>query len=340
MSEGWAFVKLGDLSKAAARAGGASRPRQPSAVRLGLEVEIARSAAAGGLDFYERWLGRRTIEEPAALRRIAEGLLREEAAQMQEPGARLEALRGLADDGQRSGVVESTGAMPAGTPATRALAALGDEKAVTTLIARLSAASADVRTIDALGASGSAQAIGPIVELLGDPRQEVRGSAADALGRLRSPDVALRLMPLLSDRSAWVRAKAAGALYRLGDSSGLAVLQALAEDTAPGSKLLAAEALASRPDAAWIALVKELAASTNLEVRVAAARLIAPHDPQLARSTIEPLMGHENGAIRELASQSLGEILTSDLTLLRRLLRSPARLTRVRAAARVLAVTR
>ena len=105
-------------------------------------------------------------------------------------------------------------------------------------------------------------------------------------------------------------------------------------------KLLAAEGMAVRPDAAWLALVKELAASPNPQISVGAARLLGPHDPELARAVLEPLMASENGAIRELASQALGEAITSDLTLLRRLLRSPARLTRIRAAVRVLALTR
>jgi HEAT repeat protein len=344
VSEGWAFLRAGDLPRAAARAAEAAKasPRSAAAFTLGLEVEVARSTAAAGLDFYEQWLGRRTIEEPAALRRIAEAMLREEAVHREEPAARLEALRGLADDGRAREASDLRGSGPAeaGPAETRALAALGDQRAATALIAGLNSASADVRTIEALGASGSTEAIAPILDLLGDSRQEVRGAAADALGKLGTAGIAPRLAPLLVDRSVWVRAKAAGALYRLGDNTGLPILQELAADPSPASKLLAAQAMASRPDPSWMARVKELTASPDLEVRTAAAQLVAPHDPEFARSTLEPLLGHESPAIQELASEILGETATTDLTLLRRLLRSPFRLTRVRAAARVLLITR
>jgi HEAT repeat protein len=133
--------------------------------------------------------------------------------------------------------------------------------------------------------------------------------------------------------------KAAGALYRMGDDSGLQVLQELTAEPAPNMRLAAADAMASRPDGTWLALVRELTAAPDLEVRASAARLIAPHDPELARSVLESLAANENPAIRELASQGLGEV-PSDLTSLRRLMRSPDRLMRIRAAGRVMVVTR
>jgi HEAT repeat protein len=343
VAEGWALLAQGDFSGAALKAAEAAKaaPRHPAPVAFALEVEIAKGNALAGLDFYEHWLGQRTLEEPAMLRRISMAGLREEAAQRQEPAARLAALDGLADDGDPRAAAELRDlGSQSGISGIHALAARGDERAVKTLIGGLTGPSIDVRSLDALGSSGRPEAIEPIIGLLADARQEVRGFAAEALGRLGRPDVAPRLTPLLSDRSLWVRAKAAGALYRLGDSSGQAVLQELAAGASTDSKLLAAEAMAIRPDASWMTLVKELAASQDPQVRAAAARLIGPHDPEFARTLLEPLMSSENGAIRELASQALGEAVPSDLTLLRRLLRSPSRLARVRAAARVLALTR
>ncbi len=343
VAEGWALLAQGDFPRAAAKAEQAIKvaPRHPSAVWLALEVEIARGESRAGLDYYDRWIGQRTLEEPAMLRRISTSSLREEASQRQEPAARLEALRGLAEDGDARAADELRAfGSKTGIAGTHALAAQGDERSVKALIDSLSGPSVDVRTLTALGSSGRPEAIAPIADLLTDTRQEIRGFAAEALGKLGQRDVAPRLTPLLSDRSVWVRAKAAGALYRLGDTTGQATLQELAADASPEVKLLAAEGMAVRPDAAWLALVKELAASPNPQISVGAARLLGPHDPELARTVLEPLMASENGAIRELASQALGEAITSDLTLLRRLLRSPARLTRIRAAARVLALTR
>jgi hypothetical protein len=343
IADGWSLLAKGDLAGAAAKAAEAATisRRNTAALALGLEVEIVRTHALGGLDFYERWLGSRALEEPAMLRRIALATLREEAAQQQEVAARIEALRGLAEDGEAwaAAALHAAGSQ-AGVAASHALAAEGNQEAVQAVIEGLSGPSVDVRSIAALGASGRAEALEPLAELLTDPRQEVRGFAAEAIGRLGRPDAAARLVPLLSDKSAWVRAKAAGALFRLGDTSAEATLQELAADPLEDVKLLAAEGLAVRPDAAWMALIRELTASSTPQVRATAAKLVAAHDPELARSVLEPLLASKNGAIRELASQALSEAVISDLTLLRRLLRSPARLSRVRAASRVLALTR
>src|SRR3954462_1970654 len=78
VTQGWAFLAQRDLERAAMKVeeAGKKGPRSAAVLTLGVEVSIARGAAAAGLDFYERWLGQRSMEEPAVVRRVAEAMLR------------------------------------------------------------------------------------------------------------------------------------------------------------------------------------------------------------------------------------------------------------------------
>jgi len=344
LTNGWALLAEGLFERAAAKAAHvlAAYPRSGAALQLALEAQLARNGAPAALDQYERWLGARTIEEPAALRRVASAMLREATTLKNDPAARIEALRALADDGdaQAAGELAQVASKGRGAGA-RAVVSTGDERAVDTLLVELNTGLGNpTRTIDALGASGSKRAIAPLVQRLKDPRQEVRGAVVDALGKLGDAETAVLVTPLLSDTSLHVRVKAAGALLRLGDYSGLPILQELMASPSPAMRLDAAEALASRPDSAWLGLVTELAGDPDPEIRAAAGRLMAPHDPEMARGVLGSLTSDESPAIRELASRGLAEVLSDDLPTLRRLMRDSHSLARVRAAARVLVLTR
>jgi HEAT repeat protein len=341
---GWTLLAQGRADQAAATAEKVltTNPRSAAGLVLALEAELARAGALAALTRYERWLGQRTLEEPAALGRIARGLLQEGAAQSEDPAARTESLRGLAAGGDAGAIAELERAAAAGSWGDALpLAALGNTRGVNVLIEALNKGSGNVMVIaQALGDSKSKAAVTPLIARLEDPKSEVRAMAAQSLGKLGDASAVPRLKALLSDRTAFVRIQAAGALHRLGDDSGQPVLQELMSQTVPSMRLAAADAMSSRPDAAWQALVRELATSQDLEVRAQAARLIAPHDPELARSVLEPLLTNGNPAIRELASDAAIESGPGDLTALRHLMRSNERLTRVRAAARVAGLTR
>jgi HEAT repeat protein len=343
ITNGWALLAQGLYEQAAAKAAQvlAAHPRSGTALILAVEVDIARSGARAGLTQYERWLGQRKWEEPLVLRRVAQAVLREEAAQQQDQTARVEALRALADEGEPGAARELAAVAAGGQGATRALASQGDERAVRELIAGLDKEPAGgVAAMEALGASQSPLAVAPLVERLGDSRTEVRGAAAQALGKLGDTRAVAPLTPLLSDSSAYVRAKAAGALVRLGDNAGVPLLQEMMTDPAPTTRIVAVEEMASRPDSAWIAVTRELTAAPEAEVRAVAGRLIAPYDPELSRSVLDALATNPNPAIRELVSREQGEVVTDNLAALRGLLKSSDRLTRVRGAARVMALTR
>ena len=71
-----------------------------------------------------------------------------------------------------------------------------------------------------------------------------------------------------------------------------------------------------------------------------ASTLIAAYEPDTARATLEPLLTHANPAEREAASISYIQIAVDDLAVLRKFLRTGDIDTRVRAAARILELTR
>jgi hypothetical protein len=345
IAAGWALLAQGQSQQAAARAARvlARLPHSGAALILAIEADIAHSGSRAALDRYEHWLGPRALEEPAVVRRVARAVLLE-ALKGTERMAKAEAWRGLADDGENLqapfGPIRASDG--GSTPEARAMAAVGDDAAVRALAANVPGDLANrVRTLEALGASGSSVAVASIVPLLEDSRFQVRVAAVDALGRIGGPDAVSALKPMLSDHLISVKGKTAGALYRLGDSSGLQLLNEMAADDMAQVRLLAAEGLAASPDGAWTALVTSLTRNESPEIRARAAVLIAPHDPGLARDVLGALSEDSNPAVRELASGLYADVVGSlDLTALRRLLREPVALTRVRAAVRVLAVVR
>ncbi len=345
LTQGWAFLAQGDYVRAAGKAQDAMAraPRSAAPLVLAVEVEFARVGPAAGLDVYERWLGGRTGEEPAVVRRIAMAMLQDMASQPQNPTARLESLRALADEGDAGArAALAAAASEGGTAETRTLAASGDPAAVRTLLAELaSPRPATVAGLVAVGQSRSAQALPVLRARLTETRPEIRGAAAEGLGWLGSAEALALLRPLLKDQSSHVRMKAAAALYRGNDLTGLSILQAAAADAqSPSGQLAAAEAMAVRPDAAWQDLVRRLTQAAAPDIRLSAARLLAPQDPALAASVLQNLSMDPSPAIREEAGRALARDAAYDLAAARLLLRHTDRLTRVYAARSVLRLTR
>jgi HEAT repeat protein len=347
IAQGWALLAQGLLDEAATRAAQAlaASPRNPSALVLAVEVAVTRGGAQAGLRQYETWLGQRTLEEPALVRRIALAVLREAVSQSEHTTARLEALRALAADGDAAAAAElATAANTTGTAERRLLASMGNERAITALIADLNNGTGNpMSIIDALARSGSKSAIAPLSDRLRHSSPEIRGSAVEGLGKLGSAlgsyDLVTRIKPLLADQTSYVRVKAAGALYGLNDMSGLQILHDLLQAEPSSSRLIALQAMAARPDAAWLDQVQRLASAAEPEVRVGVARLLGPHDPELARKTLQSVMNDSNPAIRAMASDASGDIEATDFPTLRQLLKSNDRLVGVRAAGRLLVLT-
>ena len=345
LTNGWARLAEGNAEQAAVRADRvlATNPRSVAAFVLGVEAELARGAPGAALSRYERWIGARLLEEPSVVRRIASGVLRDLTGAKQPAGVRLEALRALAEDGDGAAAAALTqGVKASGVAEARVLAATGNERAVTVLIADLKQSGGrSMTSIEALGASGSKLAVAPLSEYLQHGYPEIRGAAVEGLGKLGAKhNVTGRIKPLLSDPISFVRVKAAAALFALGDVSGLGILQELASQEAAVSRLMAAQAMASQPGPEWQEQVRRLTAASEPQVRVGAARLLVPHQPELARSILEHAMNDPNPAIRDMASESFVDVVPADLRVLRHLLKSPNSHARARAASRILALLR
>ena len=342
--EGWAALAKGDAAGASALAWQALGRDQHSvaALALAVEAELARGGVTAGLATYEKWLGSRKVDEAYMLRRIARALLVEASAKQPNATARLAALNALAADGDPEAFASlEQAALSNGFGELRALASMGNERAVQLLLARLASfPGSKTPIIDALGDSGSKLAVAPLKALLTDANDLNRAAAADALGRLGATEAIPQIKPLLNDQMFAVKMKAAGALFRLNDSSGLSVLNDIAGSEHAAIRVAAARELASQPDALWQSRVRALTEDPDPAVRLEAARLIAPYDQPLAKSTLDRLMREDNIGIREAASGVLVERVASDFATLRALLRSGDLVTRVKAAGRILELTR
>jgi HEAT repeat protein len=105
-------------------------------------------------------------------------------------------------------------------------------------------------------------------------------------------------------------------------------------------RVTALEALSVDPNQTSVSSVLSLLQDPDPQVRLAAASLAAPYDLAAAQRAIEGLLTDGNIAIREAASKVYVEQVASDFAVLRRFLHATDLVTRVRAAGRVLALTR
>ena len=343
LAEGWAALNGGDLTKASRAADRAMKesPLSASAVALAVEVDVVRGGTLAGLDKYESWLGARKVDDAYVLRRVAQGHLRWVSRQHAHP-ARLEAIKALVDDGdQNAGAELVREAAGGGLPEAKVLASVGDPRGVEMLIGQLRLpGGGKLAAIKGLAESGSKLAVAPLVELLTDVREDARAAAAEALGRLGASEAIPRIKPLLNDPVFPVKMAAAAALYRLQDYTGVSLLDGLLTSDHAAVRLSAAEAMAVNPSASWQSVVRALTNDPDTTVQLGAARLIAPYDPQLAASVLERLRGAENPAIREEAGRAFVQRVAGDFASLRRYLRSADTVTAVRAASRILELTR
>jgi HEAT repeat protein len=343
LAEGWAALGQSDLAGAsrAAQRALAHSPLSVAAIALAVEIDVTRGGPLAGLESYERWLGQRRLDDGYVLRRVARAHLESVLRQPQHV-ARLEAARALTADGDTEAAASlGQGSRQSGVHETRALASLGGSRAVQSLIAELKAPGGSKRgTINAIVESRSRQAIPALVELLADPREDNRAAAAEALGRLGASEAIPRLKGLSEDPVFPVRMAAASALYRLEDYSGVNLLEQLLASEHPAVRLGAAEALSVRPAGQWLGVVRDLTNVPDETVQIGAARLIAPYEPQTAAAVLERLQQSDNPAVREEAGRVFVQQVAGDFASLRRLLRSSDGVTAVRAAARILELTR
>ncbi len=343
LANGWSLLAKGDAAGAlrSASAELSRDDRNIGALALGVEASLASGGGSAGLAFYENWIRAHRVDPPYVLRRVALALL-QDASRKGAGTPRFDALQALAADGDPDAMatLQSAAALNR-IGETRALAAAGNTRAVDALIQQLqSTPGPKAPIIDALGASGSTRAVAALVPFLSDPQDVNRATAAEALGHIGATDAVPRIKPLLDDPVFLVKLKAAGALMRLNDARGLATLTEIAQSEYAHIRLAAATEMAAQPDAAWQELVRRLAADPDPTVRLEAARLIAPYDRGLAENVLRDLMQDSNIGIREAASGTFVAAVASDFASLRPLLHTADDTVKVKAAARILELTR
>ncbi|MFB6162984.1 MAG: HEAT repeat domain-containing protein, partial [Halococcoides sp.] len=119
--------------------------------------------------------------------------------------------------------------------AIEVLGAIGDERAVETLVDFLDGARPlELKTLEALGAIGSREATAPIADRLAADAAAVRSTAARALGRIGDPRAIDPLAATLEgDDADEVRASAAWALVQIGTDRALDAARPYADDRSP-----------------------------------------------------------------------------------------------------------
>lgn len=343
VARGWTLLAQGNAVKAAAVARDllSRYPRSIAVLTLAVDVEIARGGAQAGLGVYERWMQGRTHEAAYALRRVARAVLVEAARGTEDAATRLQAVEALVADGESALVAELGGTKPHLSPTeAAALGAAGNEAAITELLGVLEKPMVNKSAaIAALAKTRSSRAVKPLMGLLNDPDPIVRAAAAQGLGTLEARSAVAALKPLLNDPVFTVRFSAAGSLFALKDTSAVAWLRELRSSEHAAIRLAALRAMRTDPAPGWVDEVRALTTDADPEVRRQAAELIAPHDPDTARATLEPMLKDSNPAQREAAGASYVQA-ASDFASLRGLLESPEGGMRVRAAARILELTR
>ena len=352
----WVLIAEGKFDEAAKTVGALAvkYPRSVAVLTLVVETDIAHGGALTALTSYESWLGSRETEEPGVLRRIARAILYEWARQTSDINARNEALVVLAGDGDADAVAAITRLRQARTESGLRLAVrLGDPEAIDAVSERVRQGSGlRLRDLHLLADSRSPRAVPVLKQMLNDPNPENRASAADALGNIGGVDAENALLPMLSDPHGLVRNAVAAALFKMGNFSGEGILRNMAaHESCPGNspiekqtcsnfRITAARLMASRPDEEWKALVRSLLNDPDPKIRLDAAMMLAPHDRAATRPVLDALNNDPNPAIRELTQSGEADQSSSSWPTLRGLMRRGEAMVRIRAAARILVLTR
>ena len=341
IAQGWALLVQGNL----AGADGAARevlrlyPLNPSSIALAVEAAMARQGWRAGLDTYDQWVGARSVDNLYAIRRIARSVLFEALTTSVDADLQLDVVNALALDGENVQMLLQNTQGPAGAD-PRARAAAGDPKAIAALAAGIDNEGDRVGAIKALGRSRNAAAIAPLVGMLGHQRSELRAAAAAGLGDLNARNAVPQLRQMLKDEQLLPRMAAAGSLMRLGDTSAATLVREWLSSDVADVRLEAARITASNPDGSWTAHVRQLLQDPDPMIRIGAARLLGEQDPSTARWALQSLTNDSNLAIREEALRVMPEVVGGDFAELRRFLRAADADIRIRAALRIVQLTR
>ena len=189
-------------------------------------------------------------------------------------------------------------------PRVRALARASLARAEAAGLGSLQWAAGSAAHVLTTGGVPRASRVGRFLELLDDPRPEVRAAAAWATGEVRTGEVVIygALQHLLDDPVAAVRHEALRAAGRLGLPPYLPrVAQALAD---PADRAVAIEACAGFHDQLASTLARQLAAAPVIALTGLAAALERGAGPR-GDAALDRLLDHAHPAIRYRAARAL-----------------------------------
>ena len=345
LAEYWVLIANGRVNEASARITQllSRSPRNVSILALAVEAEIATGGATKALGTYEAWLAGRPVEEPGVVRRIARAMLHEWTRQANDSSARAEALDALARDGDLNALAVMRSIAQTDTESGLRMAVhFRNPQAVARVVERMKGTrGSKIRDIDMLGHSGSPQAVPGLIEILRkDELPENRIAAAQALGRIGGPEAQAGLTPVLDDPHGLVRVNAAGSLFKLGNYAGINILAEVAASDNSAIRRSAADLMQSRPDDSWKSLVRGLLSDPDPMIRLDAAQMLAPHEPAVVRPVLDQLALDSSLAVQESTELVMAKVSIASLVDLRKIMRAGRPLARVRAADRVLEMTR
>lgn len=202
----------------------------------------------------------------------------------------------------------------AGEPATRGavmkiLIGLGQPKLVVRKYIQFAKTLAPFlrqRTLESLRALG-ADLIEPIVELLADPDEDIRGAAVAVASTFDDPRVVPATIELLKDKDWWIRIAAADALGTLKDPRAVEPLVAALAD--PDLKWSAVEALGRIGDQRALSALGRMLADPLPDVRIEVMRALKRFDdPRVTKALMNVASNDPERTVRARAVDILDEM--------------------------------
>ncbi|MBZ0315539.1 MAG: HEAT repeat domain-containing protein [Anaerolineae bacterium] len=192
---------------------------------------------------------------------------------------------------------------------TLALGQIGDPAAVPPLLDILRDADEIVRgrAWEALGNIGT-PAVPRLLESLRDFNEKVRAGAANALGNIKDPVALPNLLEALHDPSPQVRASAAAALGNIGDPIAITALSDALRDSDISVRRLAANALGNIGDPVALPNLLEALHDPSPQVRASAVAALGNIGDVTAVSSLLEALHDKDSDVRSHTTQALGSI--------------------------------
>jgi len=342
ISKGWTALASGRLTEAVSAADSIlkKKPRSHAAFTLKIEALSAGAQPISALDAYEAWIPKAggNVDDRGLLEPIAAGFLRTLATDP-DGAVRLTALRFLANAGDESALEALRKTSAAGDQrAMLALADQGDATAVASLQTMVASGTGrDMSAaIAALGEHGGLNTT--LMQTLAKDRVPMnRAALADALVRSTDPAATQLLDTLSQDPDPLVHASVTLARAKNGDDRALADARAMLASDVPDIRLTAAEALKSTLPSEAEQAVRTLLTNPDGLNRFRAAAIVGRTDPAAVQPVLMEGLANQNPLIQQEAARITAETLSSNIVLLRQLLRHTDHTIVVQAAGAIVA---